>query len=86
MSKQNPHLEPSFTTLILSIGSSAAMGMGLAPHPTTQKTEVDLPMARFQIDMLMLLRDKTKNNLDDTEKTFLDQVINDLQKEFVKIK
>lgn len=86
MAKETPHLEPSFTTLILSIGSSAAMGMGLAPNPTTQKIEVDLPMARFQIDMLVLLREKTKNNLDATEKTFLDQVINDLQKEFVQIK
>lgn len=79
-------MTPSFSTLVLSIGSSAAMAMGLAPNPQTQKVEKDLAMARFHIDLLVLLREKTKNNLDQDEAQFLDQVVNDLQMKFCQLK
>ena len=79
-------MTPSFSTLVLSIGSSAAMAMGLAPNPTTHKTEKDLPMARFHIDLLVLLKEKTKNNLEAEEQQFLDSVITDLQLKFVQTK
>ena len=61
-------LEASFSTLILSIASSAAMAMGLAPDPTTNESSVDKNMARFNIDLLLLLQIKTKGNLNDEEK------------------
>lgn len=79
-------MTPSFSTLVLSIGSSAAMAMGLAPNPATQKVEKDLDMARFHIDLLVLLKDKTKNNLDAEEQKFLDSMISDLQMRFVQLK
>jgi hypothetical protein len=56
----NAPLTPSFSTLVLSIGSSAAMAMGLAPNPATQKVEKDLDMARFHIDLLVLLKRQNK--------------------------
>ena len=77
-------LEASFSTLVLSIASSAAMSMGLAPNPTTNKVEKDLQMASFNIDLLRLLKDKTKNNLDNEEQQFLDSVLSDLQIKFVE--
>lgn len=80
----NNKLEASFSTLILSIGSSAAMALGLAPNPTTGKTEQDKQLARFNIDLLMMLQEKTKNNLNDEEKRFLDSVVKDLQMKFVQ--
>ena len=47
------------------------MGLGMAPHPQTGKTEKDLTMARFNIDMLEVLQTKTKNNLLKEENDFL---------------
>ncbi len=82
----NAPLTPSFSTLVLSIGSSAAMAMGLAPNPTTEKAEKDLDMARFHIDLLVLLQEKTKNNLASEEQNFLESVISDLQMKFVQLK
>ncbi len=79
-------MTPQFSTLVLSIGSSAAMALGLAPNPQTQKVEKDLGMARFHIDLLILLQGKTKNNLDAEEQRFLDSVINDLQLKFIQAK
>lgn len=77
-------LEGNLSTLILSIGSSAIMALGLAPNPNNQKTEKDLNMARFNIELLRTLRDKTKGNLTADEQKFLDSVITDLQMKFVQ--
>lgn len=77
--------EASISTLVLSIASHAAMALGLEPHPQTGKTEQDLPMARFNIDLLMMMKDKTKNNLTADEQKFLDSCLQDLQLQFVQI-
>ncbi len=70
----------------MSIGSSALMAMGLTPDPQSGKTEVDKDMARFNIDLLSLVKEKTKNNLDQEEKNFLDQMLADLQSKFLQLK
>lgn len=86
MSTTEPKLEANFSTLILSIGSSAAMAMGLAPHPQTGKIEKNLDVARFNIDLLLVLQTKTKQNLTADEEAFLTKVISDLQLKFVQSK
>ena len=83
MSQQPEQLEASFSTLALSIASSAAMAMGLAPDPNTNKTEKNMEMARFNIDLLKLLKTKTSGNLESEETQFLDSLISDLQIKFV---
>lgn len=77
------NLPVTFSTLILSLASSAVMALGLEKNPQTDQFEKDLDLARFNIDMLLLLKEKTKNNLDKEEKDFLDQVCSDLQLRFV---
>lgn len=79
-------LEATFSMLSMSIASSALMAMGLAPDPENNKTEVDKNMARFNIDMLIMMKEKTKNNLNVEEQTFLDHVIQDLQAKFLQLK
>jgi hypothetical protein len=78
-------LPVSFSTLILSLASSAVLAMGLEKNPQTGQIEKDLDLARFNIDMLNLLKDKTKGNLDAEEKQFLDSVVGDLQMKFVYV-
>jgi len=78
------NVEASFSTLIISIGSSAAMAMGLSPNPMTNKIEKDLKLARFNIDLLSVLQDKTRNNLTADEKKFLDFMVSDLQMRFIQ--
>ena len=78
-------LEANFSTLILSIASSAAMALGLAPHPETQQITKDLPMAKFNIDLLLLLKTKTNGNLEKEEQQFLESVISDLQLKYVQM-
>ncbi len=88
-SAQNPapnsakDLQANFSTLVLSIGSSAAMALGLAPNPSNGKMEKDKELARFNIDLLRMLREKTVNNLSSDEQRFLDSVVTDLQVKYV---
>lgn len=79
-------IEASFSMLTMSIASSAAMAMGLTPDPQTGETMVDKSMARFNIDLLTVLQEKTKNNLTADEKAFLESIVSDLQMKFVQIK
>jgi hypothetical protein len=79
-------LEASFSVLAMSIASSAAMALGLAPNPSTNKTEKDKNMAKFNIDLLVMLKDKTKGNLSGDEQKFIETVISDLQMKFVNEK
>ncbi len=92
MTEQNPtqnsteqrHLDANFSTLILSVGSSAAMALGLGPNPVTGKVEKDLSVARFNIDLLLMLREKTKGNLLGDEEKFLNSLVTDLQMKYVQ--
>ena len=79
------NLEASFSVLIMSIASSAVMSMGLAPNPQNGEVAKDKSMARFNIDLLMVLQGKTKGNLSAEEAQFLENLITDLQMKYVSI-
>ncbi len=77
-------MEASFSVLTMSIASSALMAMGLAPNPQNQEIEKDKSMARFNIDLLIMLKEKTKKNLTEDEERFLEKLIADLQLKYVQ--
>jgi hypothetical protein len=74
------------STLALSLGSSAAMALGLAPNPSNGKVEKNLEVAKFNIDMLVVLKEKTKSNLTKDEDNLLQRMIVDLQMKYVQTK
>lgn len=61
------------------------MHLGLAEDPTTGKTSVNLPMARHVIDILSMLREKTKGNLEEDEERLFDNLLFDLRIKFVEV-
>ena len=86
--KSNPteKLEASFSMLVMSIASNSLMAMGLTPDPQTGKSETDKHLARFNIDLLLNLKEKTKNNLTGDEQGLLDHILQDLQMKFIQMK
>jgi len=78
-------LEANFSTLVLSVASSAAMSLGLAPDPNTGQTSVDKKMAQFNIDLLEVLKTKSENNRTDEEEKLINQLISDLKMKFVSL-
>jgi len=73
-----------FTTFVLSVSSAAFMGLGLSPRPGSEKLEVDLELARQNIDLLELMKDKTKNNLSPDELRLLDNLLLETRMRFVE--
>ncbi len=78
-------MEANLSTLVLSIASSAAMALGLAPHPGTGKTEKDAALAKFNIDLLSMLEEKTKGNRTADEDRFITSVVQDLKIKYVDL-
>lgn len=78
-------LEANFSTLVLSVASSAAMSLGMAPDPATGETSVDKKMAQFNIDLLEVLKMKSENNRTEEEDRLINQLISDLKMKFVSL-
>lgn len=73
-----------FYTFVLSLGSSAFVHLGDAPHPETgEPQKPDLPLAKQTIDILDMLRTKTRGNLTPEEEGFLERLLADLQLRYV---
>ncbi len=78
-------MEASMSILIMSIASSALMAMGMSPDPQTGTINKDRGIARFNIDLLLVLKQKTSGNLTQDETQFLENLISDLQMKFLSI-
>jgi len=82
---QRPPLpEVNFNGLIFSLSSSAFFNLGEIADPQTGEKHKDLPLAKHTIDIMAMLRDKTKGNLNDEEQKFLDNILADLRLRYVK--
>lgn len=76
-------MKADFSSLALSIASSAAIALGLSPDHETHQIHEDKTMAQFNIDMLVMLKEKTKGNLSQEEIELMNHMISDLQSHFV---
>jgi hypothetical protein len=79
-----PLPEVNFNSLIFSLSSSALLNMGDIAEPQTGETKKDLPMAKYSIDIISMLQEKTKGNLTEEEHKFLDNILADLRLRYVK--
>jgi len=66
-------------SLISMFASACWQQMGKIPNPVDNKITKDLKSAQVTIDMLLMLRDKTKGNLTKTEEKMLEDTISNLQ-------
>jgi len=72
-----------FIQLVLMFQTAAIQQMGKLENPITKKVERDLDQAKFSIDMLEMIQQKTKNNLSENENKFLDHVLFELRMNYV---
>lgn len=79
-------LEPvNFSTFVLGLSTQALLHLGEIESPLSGKVEQDLPAAKHVIDILGILRDKTRNNLEQAEERLLDSVLYDLRMRYVSL-
>lgn len=68
-----------FSTLVVSLRASAVAHMS----GEAKGAELDLPLARQEIDILGVLEEKTRGNLTGEEELLLSQVLFDLRTRYV---
>lgn len=72
-----------FLELVYILHASAMQAMGKLKNPLTDKIERNLEQAQQSIEMLAMLRDKTKGNLSSQENSVINGMISELQLNFV---
>ena len=74
-----------FFNYIASLGFQTMIFLGEMPNPITNQVEKNLKQAKFLIDTLVILRDKTKGNLSKEEDDLLNGSIYELQMRYVDL-
>lgn len=75
----------TFSTFVLGLSTQALLHLGEISDPVTNTVQRDLPAAKQVIDILGLLREKTRNNLQAGEEALLDSVLYDLRMRYVEL-
>ncbi|MBS1493972.1 MAG: DUF1844 domain-containing protein [Bacteroidetes bacterium] len=73
-----------FFSLIYSFQMQTMMHLGKIKNPVSDKIETDLPAAQATIDLIEMLLEKTKGNLADEEKRFIESALSDLKLNYVE--
>lgn len=74
-----------FATFVLSLGSSVLVHLGEVPDPGDGESHMSLAMAKQTIDIISMLEDKTKGNLDEGEAKLISGLLYDLRIKFVDV-
>ena len=76
---------PSFVLIVSSFAAQALIALGQIESPVEGRRTIDLDTAKFTIDLLQVLSDKTQGNLSEEEKAMLDATLYDLRMQYVDI-
>jgi hypothetical protein len=79
-----PLPEVNFNSLIFSLSSSALLHLGEIADPHTGQKKKDIPLAKHSIDIIAMLKEKTKGNLTEEEQKFVESILADLRWRYVR--
>ena len=75
----------SFVNFLSTLATNAAASLGAVPHPATGKRSLDLDTGKYWLDVLGMIREKTKGNLHSQEARLLDGLLADLRMQYVTV-
>jgi hypothetical protein len=82
--KREVYHEPTFSIFLSSLSMQAMIAMGRLENPVTAKAEKNLEQARFLIDTLGILKEKTKGNLTADEEKLIEEGLFNLRMMYVE--
>jgi hypothetical protein len=82
---QGSGMPVTFSSFVISLGSSSLMLMGEQLDPQQPAMPVNLPQAKEIIDLLSVLEEKTKGNLTPEEQTVLRDMLYALRMKYVSL-
>lgn len=75
----------TFLQFVSGLAAQTLMHLGAMENPITGATDVDLPNARYSIDILAVLQEKTAGNLTEEEEEYLRLAIRDLRLRYIEV-
>jgi hypothetical protein len=81
---QVPLPEITFSSFLFSLSTAVFVNLGAVADPATGEAGKNLPLAKQTIDLLVLLREKTRNNLTREEEDLFDHLLYDLRMRYIK--
>lgn len=78
-------VEASFMQFVGGMAMQTLVHLGKMSNPLNNETKIDLPNAKYSIDLLSILQDKTKGNLTSEESEHLANLLRDLRMEYVSV-
>ena len=82
--QESDYPQVTFTNFVLSLSTSALFHFGDFPDHEGGKTEKNLPAAKQTIDILDMLNEKTKGNLNENENNLIQGALYELKMRYVK--
>lgn len=76
--------EASFSFFVTTLAMQATIALGDVPEPQTNKSQENLPQAKFIVDTLGMLQEKTKGNLTQEEAALIEGVLYELRMSYVQ--
>lgn len=76
--------EINFSAFVISLSTQALMHLGEIASPVSGKVEIDVPVAKQMIDILGMLKDKTRGNLNASEDRLMEDILFDLRMKYVE--
>lgn len=81
----NREIKATFLQFASGMAAQTLMHLGMLDNPITNNSTIDLPNAKYSIDLLMMLKEKTSGNLTEEESTYLNAAIDDLKIRYAQI-
>ena len=75
-------MEPNFNLFVSGLSMQTLIFLGEIDNPITHKKEENLDQAKYIIDTLVMLKEKTKGNLTANEVNLLDNVLYELRMKY----
>jgi len=75
--------KPNFSHIVITLAQTAYVHLGVIEDPFSKKKDKNLEQAKFAIDTLDILKEKTKGNLTKEEQDLLEDVLYDLHMKYL---
>lgn len=76
--------EINFSAFVISLSTQVLLHLGEIADPISEKVQVDVPVAKQMIDILAMLKEKTRGNLNASEDRLMEDILYDLRMKYVE--